>query len=401
MPRLESRRIALLNATADAGIFVFGIVMALLGAILPAMAGRLDFEIADIGTLFLVMNGAMLSASLVLGLAMDRFGMKPPIAVGAVLVTAALLVVARATALSHLFVAVVLLGIGGGALNGATNTLVADLYDDPRRKNAALNELGVYFGFGALLLPFAIGTLLARYPLSYLLGAAAFPCALVAIVAASLRFPAPKQTHRLPFSEMLSFVRHPLVAILAMLLFFQSGVEFTLGGFISTYLTREMAAPVSLASWVLAAYWAAIMSARVALSRLASGVSPYRILMFCAAGALVSALLAATATTPTVAAVGIGGIGLSLAGVFPAALGVAGAKFEAHSGTVFGILFAIALSGGMSVPWAAGHIGGVAGLRSVFVLVAACYGAILVLSVAAARLDRIGQRQAPIVDAGV
>jgi MFS transporter, FHS family, glucose/mannose:H+ symporter len=400
MSRLESRRIALLNATADAGIFVFGIVMALLGAILPAMAGRLAFEIADIGTLFLVMNGAMLGASLLLGLAMDRYGMKPPIAVGALLVTAALLVVTRATALPHLFVAVVLLGFGGGALNGATNTLVADLYDDPRRKNAALNALGVYFGFGALLLPFAIGTLLAQFPLSLLLGAAALPCALVAIVAASLRFPAPKQTHRLPFSEMMSFVRDPLVATLAILLFFQSGVEFTLGGFISTYLTREMAASVSVASWVLAAYWAAIMGARVVLSRLASAASPYRILIFCAGGALVSALIAAAATTPTVAAIGIAAIGLSLAGVFPAALGIAGAKFEAHSGTVFGILFAVALSGGMSVPWAAGHIGGVAGLRSVFVLVAACYTAILALSLAAARLDRIAQRKGLVVERG-
>src|SRR4051812_23716718 len=99
MPRLEPRRLTLLNGTADAGIFVFGIVMALLGAILPAMAGRLDFEVADIGTLFVVMNGAMLGASLVLGLAMDRFGMKAPIAVGALLVTAALLIAARATAL--------------------------------------------------------------------------------------------------------------------------------------------------------------------------------------------------------------------------------------------------------------------------------------------------------------
>ena len=59
-------------------MFVFGIVMALLGAILPSLAGRLQFETADIGTLFLVMNGAMLASSLALGLAMDRFGMKPP-----------------------------------------------------------------------------------------------------------------------------------------------------------------------------------------------------------------------------------------------------------------------------------------------------------------------------------
>ena len=263
MPRPEPRRIALLSAAAYSGMFVFGIVMALLGAILPAMAGRLEFQVADIGTLFLVMNGAMLAASLVLGLAMDRFGIKPPLAIGAFLVAAALVIVARATALSDLLAAVVLLGIGGGALNGGTNTLVADLHEDPQQKNAALNLLGVFFGFGALLLPFAIGALLARFSLAALLLAAAIPCGLVGLFASTLRFPPPKQGHRLPVADMPRFLRDPLVVVLACLLFFQSGVEFTLGGFIATYLTREMGASVSQASWVLTAFWAAIMGTRI------------------------------------------------------------------------------------------------------------------------------------------
>ena len=388
MPRPEPRRIALLSAAAYSGMFVFGIVMALLGAILPAMAERLEFQVTDIGTLFLVMNGAMLAASLVLGLAMDRFGIKPPLAIGAFLVAAALVIVARATALSDLLAAVVLLGIGGGALNGGTNTLVADLHEDPQQKNAALNLLGVFFGFGALLLPFAIGALLARFSLAALLLAAAIPCGLVGLFASTLRFPPPKQGHRLPVADMPRFLRDPLVVVLACLLFFQSGVEFTLGGFIATYLTREMSASVSQASWVLTAFWAAIMGTRIVLSRVASRTSPHQVLLSCACGALVGALVAAAANSPALAFVGIVMMGMSLAGVFPAALGIAGARFETHSGTVFGILFTVALAGGMTLPWTAGQVGGIAGLRSVFLLVAFSYAAILALSRAAARFDR-------------
>lgn len=387
MRSLDPRRVARLSAAAYSGMFVFGIVMALLGAILPALAGRLRFEVADIGTLFLVMNGAMLAASLLLGLVMDRFGMKPPLVVGAVLVAIALVIVARATALTDLLTAVLLLGVGGGALNGGTNTLVADLHEDPERKSAALNVLGVFFGFGALLLPFAIGALLARFSLATLLLSTAVPCALVGVFAATLAFPAPKQRQRLPIRDMPRFLRDPLVLLLAFLLFFQSGVEFTLGGFISTYLTREMGASVSLASWVLAAFWAAIMCARIALSRLATSTSPYRVLFGCASGALVGALIAAGATVPALAALGIVVMGLSLAGVFPAALGIAGARFATHSGTVFGILFTVALAGGMTLPWTAGQIGEGAGLRWVFLLVAFSYVVILTLTRAAARLD--------------
>src|SRR5919108_5233723 len=103
MPGPDRRQVRLLSAGAYAGMFVFGLVMALLGAVLPALAGRLEFQISDIGRLFLVMNGAMLAASLVLGLAMDRFGMKPPLAIGALLVATALVIVARASAFRMLF----------------------------------------------------------------------------------------------------------------------------------------------------------------------------------------------------------------------------------------------------------------------------------------------------------
>ena len=62
--------------------------------------------------------------------------------------------------LRQLLLAVALLGLGGSALNGASNALVADLHEDPAAKSAALNRVGLFFGFGALFIPFAIGLLL-------------------------------------------------------------------------------------------------------------------------------------------------------------------------------------------------------------------------------------------------
>ena len=388
MPKSEVRTGAL-SASAYAGMFVFGIVMALLGAILPALAGKLAFTAPDIGTLFFVMNGAMLAASLVLGLAMDRFGMKPPLALGCLLVAGALVLVVRAEAFAALIPAVVLLGIGGGALNGAANTLVADLHEDPRRKSSALNLLGVFFGFGALCLPFAIGALLAQFSVSVLLEAGAGLCAASAALAFVLRFPAPKQRHALPLAEIPRFLRSPLVLAFAFLLFFESGVEFTLGGFISTYVTRDLGvASVALASWILAGYWASIMASRAMLSRIALAADPYRTLLVCAAGAAGGAVLAAAAPGPGVAALAVVICGASLAGVYPTALAIAGDRFQSHSGTVFGILFAIALAGGMILPWASGQLGGVVGLRSVFVLIAGSFAAIAGLSRVARHFDR-------------
>lgn len=386
MSKSEAVQLRPLMGIACGGLFVFGIVMALLGAILPSLAERLRFSVADIGTLFLAMNFAMLACSLVLGVVMDRFGMRLPLVIGPLLVGAALLLIVRAEVFGALFPAVLLLGIGGGAVNGGANTLAADLYDDPNRKSSALNTVGIFFGIGALSMPFAIGALLARFSLSTLLVAAALLCVLLGAVAALLQYPAPKQAHRLPVAEMPRFLRSPFVVIFAALLFFESGIEFTLGGFISTYMSHDMAvSSVSMASWILAGYWAAIIVSRILLSRVALSVEPFRILSLCAAGACAGVLLAALAPGVTGAVAGVWLAGFALAGIYPTVLGIAGARYRSHSGTVFGILFAVALVGGMLLPWGSGLLGAGMGLRYVFGFIASCFVVIFGLGRLAAR----------------
>ena len=375
----------MLEGIAYAGIFVFGIVMALLGAVMPVLSERITFDLADAGSLFLATNASMLFASLLVGPAMDRFGMKLPLTLGSMLVGAGLLGIAHAETFAALLPAAAVLGFGGGAINAGSNTLVADLHEDPDRKAAALNLLGVFFGFGALLLPFSVGVLLVRVGLGGLLVAAAALCGLTAIVAVTMRFPAAKQAHGLPFAEMRRFAAMPFVLVLALLLFFQSGNEFMLGGYFATFLTRELTLPVEDASYLLAAYWGAIMVSRIALSRVLVRLGPHPVVLGGAVLAAIGALTVAWAPSAPVAVAGVLLTGLALAGVFPTVLGIAGGASREHSGTVFGILFTAALTGGMTMPWLAGNLAESAGLRSVFLLVAANFLVIAALSAALRR----------------
>src|SRR5206468_52059 len=186
-------------------------------------------------------------------------------------------------------------------------------------------------GFGALLLPFAVGALLARFSIAVLLLATAALCAAAGVFAGSLRFPAPKQSQRMPVAQVPRFLPHPLVLALAFLLSCESGVEFTVGGFVSTYLARDMGTSVSLASMVLAAYWGAIMVARIVLSRYAATADPFRVLTFSAAGALAGAAIAGAAPGPAVVALGTTVIGASLAAIYPCPLAIAVTRFLPHS----------------------------------------------------------------------
>ena len=384
----HTARMRLLSAAACAGMLVFGVVMALLGAVLPLVSARLGFDLAQAGELFLVMNFCMLLCSLGVGPAMDRFGMKAPMALGPVAVGGALVMVASAGSFQVLLVAVALLGLGGGALNSAANTLVADLHTDAARKNAALNLLGVFFGFGALLLPFVIGSLLHRIGLAYILGTAAVLCAGVAACCAWLRFPAAKQGSGVAGEAVLGFLRRPIVWGFALLLFCESGNEFLLGGYISTYLAREIRLTLSAASYALAGFWAAIMVSRALSSRLLLRVPGHQVVTLSAVvSALASGVLAA-AGSALMAVLAVAVLGFALAGIYPTTLGLAGARFAEHSGTVFGILFTVAMAGGMTLPWTVGQIANAYGMRMGLAIAPAAFLVILALLAVILRLER-------------
>ncbi len=374
-----------LTAVAHSAMMVFGIVMALIGAVTPALAGRVDLEIADIGRLFLAMNAAMLAASLALGVVVDRSGLRMPMVAGALLVAGGLFTVAHAEGTRALVFGVVALGAGGGALNGASNILIADLHEDEHRKSVALNRLGVFFGIGAIVMPFAMSFLMARVGLGGVLSAAAVLCVVLGLGAILLAFPLPKLPQGRPLAALPRYLRQPVVLGLAILLFFQSGNEFLLGGYISNLLTRDLGASVTAASLWLAAFWGAIMVTRLAMGQVLARVSGPRVVVVAALGAAAASVGMVMAPTPLLAGLAATSVGLLLSPIFPTALGVAGARYREQSGAVFGVLFAVALTGGMTMPWLAGHLAARTGLRWVFLLAAANF---VMVAVAMRLVDR-------------
>ncbi len=356
-------RVGWLSAAAYSGMFGFGVVMALLGAILPLFVSRPQFDLSKAGSLFLEMNAAMLVTTLALGPALDRFGIRSTMLAAPLCVALAVALIANAQSSRALTIGVVLLGAGGGALNQATNTLIADLHDDPPKKNSALNVLGVFFGFGALFVPFAMGSLLPLLGMRNILYGAALLILAPLVLSAMLNFPAPRQAGSLSFEAVLRFLREPLIVTFALLLFFESGNEFTLGGYISSYLTRELGASLSMASYTLAAYWGAIMLARVVLGRMLLAVRGEVLIRFGALGVASCLMLLSLIHSPAIAAIVVALLGASIAAIFPTVLGLAGARYASHSGTVFGLLIGIALAGGMTMPWLAGQVAAVHSIR--------------------------------------
>ncbi|MEN6560259.1 MAG: MFS transporter, partial [Acidobacteriota bacterium] len=95
--RAAAAGVARLQASAWAGMFVFGIVMAILGAILPELFAKVGFDKGAAGDLFLTMNFAMLVMTLFFGPMVDRFGFKALLVASAVLVAGAFFLLSMAS----------------------------------------------------------------------------------------------------------------------------------------------------------------------------------------------------------------------------------------------------------------------------------------------------------------
>jgi len=345
-------------------MLAFGIVMALLGAILPELVRRLSMGLGQAGHLFLALNLAMLAASLTVGPAIDRFGFRAPMTLGPLLAAAALALIGAAGAFAQLVPAMLLLGFGGGALNATSNTLTADLHSDEKRKSAALNLLGVFFGLGALLMPLLVGVSVERAGLSPLLYGTAAGCVLLALACAAQSYPQPKAAARGGSGGFWRLASNRVVLLFGALLFFQSGNEFLLGGFISTFLASGIKLSESVASFSLTSFWAAILVARLLWGRVLRAIDGRRLIVASAACAAAVSVALAAAPSPGFAVAMVPLLGFSLAGIFPTTLGLAGSRFAAQSGAVFGLLFAMALTGGMTLPWVAGQLGDIWSIRA-------------------------------------
>jgi len=360
-------------------MFVFGIVMAILGAILPSLFERIGFGAGAAGNLFLIMNFAMLMATLFFGPVVDRFGFKSILAVSAFLVAAAFLILSRAATYSVVLAAAVVLGLGGGALNGGTNALTSDLHEGEKR-GAALNVLGIFFGIGALSIPFLIGAMRETLGLGRILVLATALSLVPFIIYVVLEFPRAKHAQGFPIKDAAGIARNPLLWLTGLILFFGSGNEFTVGGWISSHLQTTFGVAAGAAALVLAGYWAAVMGGRLVSSRLVRNIRNETLILVSAALSLAAALLMALAPSGPAAAAGAVLIGAGFAAIYPTTLAIVGANFAAFSGTAFSVVIALGLVGGMLSPWFAGKIAEASSLRRGFIIPVVNCAMIIVLT---------------------
>ena len=358
-----SVRPRLLFVSACAGILVFGIVLAILGAVfgLPAMRSRLQVSLAQQGAMFLLLYLGIFVGSLLVGPLIDHLGNKANLLAASLIVALAMVFFAGARAFGTASIAAILLGVGGGGLNTCTNVLVSDLYTE--RRGPMLNLLGIFFGVGAISIPLMAASIEGRFTIPQLFVFCAVLALVCAICYAVISFPPAKDKQALSWRELLAVTKYHGVLLLAFILFCQSGNEACIAGWTSTYVDVTGYSP-RVATLILAAYWAALMLSRMVAARVLRGIEKSHLILGVALLSLGGCAVLLSARSLMLLFTGAALIGLSYGPIFPTTLAIAGDRYAQRAGTVFGLLFSIALVGGMTFPWAVGQVSQQVSVRS-------------------------------------
>jgi len=389
------------------GIFVYGLLAALPGSVLPTLE-RNQYLPNDsaVGTFLLINAVGAVLAYVVSGPIIDRIGKKFALLFGTALVIASMagfyLTVTKvhaASALLLVFGCSLILGLGANAIVAAGHALVADVASNWR--NAALNLLDICFGLGLASLPLAVQRLQQRGGLGLIFSSLGGAAVILLVLILASRFPKPTHPESSPMEEARGLFRNPSFLLLAIALFMYVGTEVSVGKWVVTFMERD---PRILASQglspaelqtlahtspdllsrffesdplgyavagyalsTLSLFAMALLVGRLVSSFLLGIVKVNSFLLMTAGSALttVSLIIAFTANTAGTVRLGLIVAGFGMGPIFPTSVGLASVMMPRIAGTAMSLVMGIGFAGLLLIPPAVGYVssavGGAAG----------------------------------------
>jgi fucose permease len=343
-----------LMATACTGTFAFGTLIAFLGATLPELRTRLDFGIAQSGTLISLFFLPQIPMSFVIGPLIDRFGKKPVLTIGSLLCAVVLAAVSVAPTYTVLGMLVLVLGLGASCINSGANTLVADLY--PENPSGALNLANSFFSLGTVCFPLLVTLLAHRYGVATAIVVVGISNAIPGVLSVAQSFPQARSKGGLNWTQIRKAMLNTSILMLALVILLYSSLEASTAGWLRTYLEQEFSSSARTSGLILSAFFACMMVGRLAASQITKRIRASVLVAVCAAGAVIGLVLLALGWNVQIAIAAAVVCGLCYAPIFPTTMGIASRFFPEIFGTIFGVLMAAGFLGSMILPAAVGYV---------------------------------------------
>jgi fucose permease len=345
----------MLILAAILAIFVYGMIAAMLGTILPDLSSRFKLSPKQNGTIAFCQALGLIIASVAVGPLIDNQGKKIGMLLGLSLITIALALLPRANGFASTATYLFLLGIGGGIIVTAANLLASDV--TPEHRGSTLNLLNLFFGLGGLATPFISANLLSRNStrLCYLVAGLTAATLMVNIAAP---MPAPSGGNGFVFAEAGKVVGRPELWLLSLFLFLYVASEVGVWNWLVQHLIAQ-GIPESRALNVLSLGFAlGLLVGRVGVSQVLKSVPSLTVTLAASILMLITTYLMLQTKDPKVAWILVFLAGVAMAPVFPTTLAIVGDRFPIMTATATGIVIT---SGWIGLAVSSRIIGSIAG----------------------------------------
>lgn len=340
---------------AMGGFFLLGCLLALLGALLPVWVYHVPFDLATAGGYFLAFNLGVFAASFLARGILQKLGLRRLLAFASLLAALAISILARLASPVALIFPLVLLGFAAGLLAAGVSWMMLDAWSAPMA-GPLLSLAAAFFGAGAVSCVMLIwATVHTLATPNVLLLTAALPAALglLFLLGKSLGNPA---LQSVPPQLPLRATASPVAVLLALALFFQSGNEWTAGGWLAMYFVRHLGVRMEAALLGLALYWTCLTLGKLLAPRWHRTARPLRLAAFATAATLFGCLLLFSSAVVSGAVVGVLLLGTGLGASYSLLIAMVGERFPYFHQWFFSGLLSLSLIGGMLAPWSVGHL---------------------------------------------
>jgi len=345
----------MIQTVALLSVFGLGIAFSAVGALKLELTRQLKINDAQFGKLISALMFTSIFVVLAFGPLVDMFGYRPIAIAGFLLGALAVYMLVSSRSYGGAALSCIVLGVGAMCLNLGNTLIPMVLFEG--NPAAASNFGNIFFGIGAFITPILVGMLLSR--LGYKATGTLITLLLLVpvTVAAFAAYPEVQRTGLTfgrAFADAFGLLANPAIVIAGLALFCYVGLEVSMGGWISTYAANQ-GYDSRGANMVLSSFWVGLMIARLIASVAVTSTNGiWAISILALAIAVLTGLMIAT-NSKNFAALLVFLTGICFGPIFPTVVGVTFSKIDQSSyGSAFGIIFAIGLLGGSTLPAAIG-----------------------------------------------
>ncbi len=233
---------------------------------------------------------------------------------------------------------------------------------------ATVNLAGILFGLGCLTTALLISGAFYVYTASALQAWIAVIPAVFGWIYVKTPFPPRPVPHQPSVRAIFSELRNPAAVLLALLLFFQLGNEWSLAGWLALFLTQRLGVSPPAALLMLALYWLALLVGRVGAQWVLPRVRHARLLVGSAAASILGCVILIATDNQFGALSGILLLGGAFAPIYPLVVEKIGRRFPYFHPGFYNGIFSFALAGGLLAPCTLGFFASQWGVSVVMAL---------------------------------